>query len=443
MSKIETEIKGNKKHAHLSRQEKKQQKIIMTTFIVVAVLIVGSIVFGLLNEYVFKYDRPVATVNGEKLMPEEFEKQVRFNRYQIMEQYVQYDNLAQMFGSDPTMGSQFTDTLTQLQNQLLPENAITLGQTVLNQRTNQILLHQEAKKMGITISDAEVDEALQAAFGYYPKGTPTPAPTEPVFVEPTLSAEQIAIVTLTPTPTEEPTAEPAEVVTEEAPAEPVPTAEPMPTATAYTEEAYVEQSGTYLDKLNKLGLNFTEDDLRQLIYDQLVNEAVQAAVTADIAKSEEQVWARHILVSDLATAQLILDSLKQGEDWAELAATLSNDTSNKDNGGDLGWFADGQMVPEFWDAAKALEIGQISEPVETQFGFHIIQVLGKEVRPLDSQLYDSKVSNAFNTWLTNVTDQADIVISDNWTYFIPEDPVLSIETLSILTGQDLSATPQQ
>ena len=443
MSKHANVSKGSKKHAVLSRQEKKQQKIILTTFIIVAILIVGSIVFGLLNEYVFKYDRPVATVNGEKLMPAEFEKQVRFNRYQIMEQYLQYANLAQMFGNDPQMGGQFTDTMNQLESQLLPENADTLGQNVLDQRIKQMLINQEAEKMGITISDAALEEALQAAFGYYPNGTPTPAPTEIKFIEPTLSAEQIAIVTLTPTPTEEPTAEPTEVVTEEVPAEPTPTSESLPTATAYTEDAFVEQRGTYLDKLNKLGLNFTEDDLRSLIHDQLVNEAVQAAVTADVSKSEEQIWARHILVKDLATAQVVLDSLKQGKDWAELAATLSIDTSNKDKGGDLGWFPDGQMVPEFWAAASALEIGEISEPVETQFGFHIIQVLGKEVRPLDSNIYDSKVSAAFNTWLTNAMDNAEIVKSDTWMNFVPEEPVLNNETLAILTGQDINTAPQQ
>ncbi len=447
MSKNEYGTKGNKKHAHLSKQEKKQQKIIITSFIVVAILIVGSIAFGLLNEYVFKYNRPVATINGEKLMPAEFEKQVRYSRYQLMEQYLQYANLAQMFGGDPAMGGQFTETLSEIENNLAPANAVEIGTTVLDQLINQTLFQQEAKKMGIVITDKEIDEAFQAAFGYYPGGTPTSEPTATPFVESTLSPKQLAIVTLTPTaeptavPEEEVAASEEEVVEEIA--DPTPTSEPLPTATAYTEAAYVEQRNDYVKKLDKLNLGFSEQDLRNLIFNQLVYEAVREAVTADVAKEQEQVWARHILVSDLATAQTILDSLDQGEDWAELAANFSIDTGNKDAGGDLGWFADGQMVPEFSTAAFALEIGEISEPIETQFGFHIIQVLGKEVRPLDANIYDNNVSAAFNTWLIGVKAQSEIVRSETWMELVPQEPILNQETLSILTGQDVDTATQQ
>ena len=441
MSKNENITKGNKKHAHLSKQEKKQQKIIMTTFIIVAILIVGSIAFGLLNEYVLKYNRPVATINGDKLMPDEFEKQVRYSRYQLMEQYLQYSNLAQMFGNDPQMGGQFTETLQEIEKQLLPENAASIGNTVLDQLTNQILIQQEAEKLGIVITEEEIDEAFQAAFGYYPNGKPTQEPTAAEFIESTLSPEQIAIITLTPTPA--PTEVVEEAATEEV-AEPTPTAEPQPTATAYTEAAYIEQRSDYLEKLNKLDLGFTEEDLRDLIRNQLLYEAVREAVTADVAKVELHVWARHILVNDDASAQIVLESLAQGKDWAELASTLSLDTSNKDNGGDLGWFADGQMVPEFWEAASALEIGQISEPVTTQYGLHIIQLIGKEDRPLDASTYDNKVTAAFQEWMAATTEAATIDISDNWEEITPEEPVFNENTWMILTGQDLieQQTPQ-
>lgn len=448
MSKNENVTKGNKKHAHLSRQEKKQQKTILITFTIVAVLIVGSIAFGLLNEYVFKYNRPVATVNGENIMPADFEKLVRYNRYQLMEQYLQYANLAQMFGEDPQMGGQFTETLTQIQLQLDtsdPAQVIALGSTALEQMTNQTLLRQEAEKLGIVITEEEIDEAFQAAFGYYPNGTPTPEATATKYVESTLSPEQIAIVTLTPTA--EPTEVPEEEVVDEVDeaAEPTPTAEPLPTATAYTEAAYVDQRSAYLDKLNKIGVGFTEEDLRDLIYSQLLYEAVQEVVTADIKKVELQVWARHILVNDDASAQIVLESLAQGKDWTELAATLSLDNGNKDQGGDLGWFADGQMVPEFWEAASVLEVGEISEPVPTQFGVHIIQVLGKEERPLSATLYENRVSAAFQEWLDAATEAATIDISDKWTEIVPEEPVFDENTYLILTGQDLieQEVPQQ
>ncbi len=197
--------------------------------------------------------------------------------------------------------------------------------------------------------------------------------------------------------------------------------------------------------LNKIGVGFTEEDLRDLIYSQLLYEAVQEVVTADIKKVELQVWARHILVNDDASAQIVLESLAQGKDWTELAATLSLDNGNKDQGGDLGWFADGQMVPEFWEAASVLEVGEISEPVPTQFGVHIIQVLGKEERPLSATLYENRVSAAFQEWLDAATEAATIDISDKWTEIVPEEPVFDENTYLILTGQDLieQEVPQQ
>ena len=124
---------------------------------------------------------------------------------------------------------------------------------------------------------------------------------------------------------------------------------------------------------------------------------------------QEEVWAQHILVKDEETAKDILAKLQAGEDWAKLASSFSTDTSNKDKGGDLGWFARGQMVKEFEDAAFALtQPGQISQPVKTQFGYHIIRLVGHENRPITpsecSRLSDQK----FTDWLTNYKTTANI-----------------------------------
>lgn len=88
-----------------------------------------------------------------------------------------------------------------------------------------------------------------------------------------------------------------------------------------------------------------------------------------------QVAASHILVSDLNTALTIKQKLNEGSNFAELAKQHSSCPS-KQNGGQLGFFGRGRMVKPFEDAAFALNVGQISEPVQTQFGWHLIHRTG-------------------------------------------------------------------
>lgn len=90
-----------------------------------------------------------------------------------------------------------------------------------------------------------------------------------------------------------------------------------------------------------------------------------------------EVDASHILVADEETAKTVLARLEAGDTFVDLAAEFSTDGS-KDNGGNLGYFGKGKMVPEFEAAAFGLEVGEISQPVQTQFGYHIIKLNDKK-----------------------------------------------------------------
>jgi peptidyl-prolyl cis-trans isomerase C len=92
-----------------------------------------------------------------------------------------------------------------------------------------------------------------------------------------------------------------------------------------------------------------------------------------------QINASHILVKTEDEAKKILERLKKGEDFAQLAKKYSIDTVSAKNGGELGYFSRGQMVPEFEAAASRLKPGEISRPVKTKFGYHIIKVTDKKV----------------------------------------------------------------
>ena len=96
--------------------------------------------------------------------------------------------------------------------------------------------------------------------------------------------------------------------------------------------------------------------------------------------SEQEVHARHILVPTEDEAKAIEDQLKKGADFATLAKEKSKDPGAAD-GGDLGYFTKDQMVPEFADVAFKLDKGQVSDPVHTQFGWHVIKVEDKRTKP--------------------------------------------------------------
>ncbi|MBT9373153.1 peptidylprolyl isomerase [Rhizobium sp. CSW-27] len=114
-------------------------------------------------------------------------------------------------------------------------------------------------------------------------------------------------------------------------------------------------------------------------FDKLKPEEVKARYDKEVAAmpKEEEVHARHILVKTEEEAKDIIKQLDAGKDFVELAKEKSEDTSKSD-GGDLGYFTKGRMVPEFEEAAFALDKGQYTKtPVKSQFGWHVIKVEDK------------------------------------------------------------------
>jgi len=127
--------------------------------------------------------------------------------------------------------------------------------------------------------------------------------------------------------------------------------------------------------------------LRDLYFEKTIRASVKDADAkafydeqVKAVKPEEEVKAQHILVEDEAKAKEVAEKLSKGGDFAALAKEFSKDPGSKDNGGDLGYFSKGQMVPEFEAAAFALEKGKISAPVKSNFGFHIIKLEDKRLR---------------------------------------------------------------
>ncbi len=125
--------------------------------------------------------------------------------------------------------------------------------------------------------------------------------------------------------------------------------------------------------LRNAGKAALTDDAMHKVYDEAVKKMT----------NEEEVHARHILVASEDEAKAIVAQLKGGADFAAIAKEKSKDPGAA-NGGDLGYFTKDQMVPEFAEAAFKLDKGQISDPVHTQFGWHIIKVEDKRTKPTPS-----------------------------------------------------------
>lgn len=175
-----------------------------------------------------------------------------------------------------------------------------------------------------------------------------------------------------------------------------------------TFEGYQTQKKQFLEGIAK-NAGISETDFRRMIETLLLRRKLQADMAKTVPTTAEQVEARHILVANMDDANKVESELKNGGDFAKLAAQYSTDTSNKDQGGNLGWFTRGQMVKEFEDAAFSLKVNEISQPVSSTFGVHIIQVLGHEQdRPLDPTQLQQKQTAAFDDWLQTSLQQAKI-----------------------------------
>jgi peptidyl-prolyl cis-trans isomerase C len=186
------------------------------------------------------------------------------------------------------------------------------------------------------------------------------------------------------------------------------------------EKAKLGEGASFEDRLQYYRLRA----LRDVFYETQVRDSITEAQAKTIydeqikkIKPEPEVRARHILVKTEQEAKDIIEALNKGGDFVELAKKSSDGPSGQ-TGGDLGYFARGQMVKPFEDAAFALDKGQVSGPVQTEFGWHVIKVEDKRDRPLPSfedvkdQLVASLIQNKLRTVVQDLRTSAKIEIVD-------------------------------
>ena len=156
----------------------------------------------------------------------------------------------------------------------------------------------------------------------------------------------------------------------------------------------------------------TLEQMRERLRSDMIATKMANIIAESVPQTADHVHARHILVETRAEAEQILSQLQAGGDFATLARTYSNDVSTRDVGGDLGFFPPGVLTSESVEAAAfSLEPGQISEVVESELGFHIVQVVERtpdqDVSPENLRLLRDK---AVRDWLDGLRESADIQI---------------------------------
>ncbi|WP_078432944.1 peptidylprolyl isomerase [Metabacillus halosaccharovorans] len=187
---------------------------------------------------------------------------------------------------------------------------------------------------------------------------------------------------------------------------------------------------TFEQQLTSSGL--TQDDIKE---DIEVNLKIEKLLEPQIEITEEemqtyfdenkdsfaqtkQVKASHILVEDEETAKEVKEKLDNGEDFAELAKEYSTDTASAESGGDLGFFGEGSMVAEFEEAAFSMKVDEISDPVKSDYGYHIIKVTDtqeaaeanfeKSKEDIKGILLDEKMTTEYPTWLEEKQKEYDV-----------------------------------
>lgn len=437
-----------KKHLARLERERRQTRLILFTFIGILVITVGLLVYGYLDQTYFQFQQPVAKVGNVEISTRDFQTRVRLQRNSLINTYYQYAQFGQMFGMD------ISSQLQQIQSQL--DNSQSLGLSILNQMIDEELIRQEAAKRGITVSDAQVEDAIRAAYSYFPNGSPTPTVTPTQVTEPTLSNDILKYVTATPTETPTPAATetpsntatstmpppaatltgtllPSPTATATETSTPTPsitptetaalTSTPSPTSTPYTLQGFQDQYAKGLDQFKTLGL--TEAQYRAIYKTTLLRDQLYAQVTADVAHDEQQAWVRAILAADEVGAQKAIDRINGGEDFGKVAAELSQDVTTAQQGGDMGWISKGQKELPLEQAAFSLEIGALSQPIETSSGYYVIQVIARRDHIRTADEYKSATDQAFQTFLTNLRETYGVKIYDYWQERVPTEPSLS------------------
>jgi parvulin-like peptidyl-prolyl isomerase len=390
-----------RKHMARAQRDRVLTRWIIGVTIAIGTVVLGLIAFAFLGVNYIEARQPIVEINGEIVTIREYKARVRLVQFSMINEYQNIQNILQFYADEPSITTYYQQRLEQLAAEL--NNPFMQGQQAIQELMDEVLVRQEAIARGIAVSRDEIDAAVAVqAFNFYRDGTPTPQPSPTA--DPTALAAAAATSTSSPdagTPTPSPT--------------------PLPTPTAYTEEGFLAQYAERMQFYEEIGI--LEEDYLALFEADLFAQRLKSDIEQELPTEEDQVWLRHIQVTDVEEAQEVRERLRNGESWDDLAAELSQDILTSNDGGDLGWLGHRDVVSRYGEVfgiiAYSISVGEFSGPVESDDAWHIIQVIGHEVRPLSEATLAQRLQEAYDELLTGLMADAEVVIDDRWVDYTP------------------------
>ena len=411
-----------RKQIALSRKEREQLRLIYIGLGIVIALVIIVLGIGIFQTYVLEPNSPVATVDGTPITTHEYQTRVRYERFILDSQLGQISaqrNSILAQSEDEQLTQFWLGQLEQQENQIRQQRA-TVDRQTLDAMIEDKLIETEAAQRGITVSEEEVTESVNRLLAAQLGGLTAAAASETATARVEASATA-ALWTPTPTFTPSPTLTMTEEITQPTatPAN-TPTPAPTPTLNVIDKNALNTQYTKWLNILAE-NADVGEAEFRQIERASILKDKVQEAIGSEVPTSAEQAHVRHILVETEEEANKVIERLKAGEDFAELAKELSIDPGSSAKGGDLGFVPRGRFVAPIDEAVFTLPIGEVSEPIKSEYGWHVIEVLERGERELSPSDYRINQRLAYNEWLTKA--RAEATIEDFWSVEkVPEDP---------------------
>jgi parvulin-like peptidyl-prolyl isomerase len=439
------------------------QRMLYIGLAAAAGLIVLILGIGAFYEYQIKPNQVLATVNGNEIKREDY---WRYQSVALYDQARTYEEYAlQVTGQQQTQFLTYAAQLDAAREDVWGSTEVS--EATISQMIEDRLYVAAADAEGIDLSDERLQDFALNSFApadqplVTPYPSPTMSPERAAWATETAEAIQTqqAAATTTPpalaTPGATPVGTPGATPVGTSAATPVAAGSATPVGTPSEAELANVRSNAEIEfelfqeeVLDDANMT-TEQYMDMFVRPQLAREAINATIMAGVQQYAPQVEVQHILVGTQDLANQTYERVTNGEDFSEVAETISTDSITAPTGGELGWVTEGQLPDSVAEVAFSTEPGTIAQPVESPFGWHIIKVLDKsDDRPLTEAQYTAATDEAMSTWLEQQRETYN-VSSDHYnptpeptaeTFVPPADAPTPIVATPV-AAPDLSATP--